>query len=473
MNALTRGFRNAFRNTTRSISIVIILGLAIGLSLVMLIAHQAVANKINTINSSIGNTVTITPAGYSNFSSVNNALTTSELSKVSSLNHVTNLSESLTGRLTTIGSASLQFGGSNSTSNTNQTSLTSPVKINTSKFGHGGPGVFFNGGGGFSLPSNFSPPISIVGTTDPTNINGQSLSISSGQAINGTTNDNSAMISNQMASKNNLKVGSTFTAYSTTMTVKGIFNVSSTNGLGNNVIVSLPTEQRLSGQGSNVTEAIATVDSLVNLNTATNEIKNALGSSADVISSTEQAQATISPLNNIETISLYSLIGAIFAGTIIIFLIMIMIVRERRREIGILKAIGASNLKVIFQFMSEAITLTLAGALIGIIIGVAAANPITHLLVTNSTSSQSGSLNRGPGGFRGLASNRAGNFTLREANRGAFRGISNSIGNIQTVVGWTVILDGLGAAIIIAIIGSTASSFVIAKVRPAEVMRVE
>ena len=103
MNVVSRGIRNAFRNFTRSASIIIILGLAIGLSLVMVIARQAVSNKISSVDSSVGNTVSITPAGYSNFSSVNNALTTSELVKIASLPHVTGLIETLTDRLTTIG----------------------------------------------------------------------------------------------------------------------------------------------------------------------------------------------------------------------------------------------------------------------------------------------------------------------------------------------------------------------------------
>jgi putative ABC transport system permease protein len=44
---------------------------------------------------------------------------------------------------------------------------------------------------------------------------------------------------------------------------------------------------------------------------------------------------------------------------------MLMIVRERRREIGVLKAIGSSNIRIVGQFVTEALTLTLAGSVIG------------------------------------------------------------------------------------------------------------
>ena len=93
MNLVSRGIRNAFRNVIRAISIIAIIGLSIGLSLTMLVAHQAVSQKIQSVKSSIGNTISITPAGFSSFSSVNNSLTTSELSKIALLPHVSAVNE--------------------------------------------------------------------------------------------------------------------------------------------------------------------------------------------------------------------------------------------------------------------------------------------------------------------------------------------------------------------------------------------
>lgn len=64
MTTTGRGVRNAFRNAVRTISVVVILGLSIGLSFVMLAAHHSVTDKVATTLSSIGNTVTIGPPGY-------------------------------------------------------------------------------------------------------------------------------------------------------------------------------------------------------------------------------------------------------------------------------------------------------------------------------------------------------------------------------------------------------------------------
>ena len=81
MNPVSRGIRNAFRNSIRTFSIVIILGLSVGLALSMLVARQAVQEKINTVKTSIGNTVSIAPAGVQGFQGGGEPLTNDPLSK--------------------------------------------------------------------------------------------------------------------------------------------------------------------------------------------------------------------------------------------------------------------------------------------------------------------------------------------------------------------------------------------------------
>lgn len=459
MNVLTRGMRNAFRNPVRTLSIVVILGLSIGLSLAMLIANQAVSDKIDSVKASVGNTITIQPAGYSPMSDANNALSGSDLDKVTKLDHVTKVAENLSGQLTTEGSSSLSMFGSQSSDSNTTTNLKSAIELQAGDNESGsseGPKLIINGGTR-NLPAGFTPPLQVLGTTDPSQLNGSSISVTSGSAIDGSKDTNNVLVSTALAQKNSLKVGSTFKAYDQTLTVAGIFE-SGTQGGNNTIVMSLSALQRLSDQEGAISSAIATVDSLDNLASTTAATKNTLGDDADVQSSQEQADNTVKPLQSIQSVSLYSLIGAVGAGAVIILLTMIMIVRERRREIGVIKAIGASNVKVMSQFMVEAITLTVLGAVIGILLGVVAGNPITKMLVDNSTSSgPTMRMGGGPGG----------------AVRGAFGGFQNSVSNITASIGWDIILYGLAAAVIIAVIGSTIASFFIAKVRPAEVMRVE
>jgi len=485
MNPVSRGIRNAFRNGIRTASIILILGLSIGLSLTMLVAQKAVDNKIKSVKSSIGNTITIAPAGFNPGSSANNALTTSQLKKVQALAHVSSVEETLSDRLPTTGSSMPSFGGRSSSESSSTTSLSSPTTLN---FGSGSRGghFFINGGAASgTAPTTFSLPVSFLGTTDPGTVDDATLTLKSGTVISGTSNTDTALISGKMASKNNLKVGSTFTAYDTKLTVAGIFSTSNQAAQGT-VVLSLPALQRLSGQSGAVTSATATVDSLDNLSSVTSAIKKTLGSSADVTSAEEQADSTVAPLNSVKTVSTFSLIGAVLAGAVIILLTMIMIVRERKKEIGVVKAIGGSNLRIISEFMVESLTLAILGAIVGLLIGVIGGQPVTKMLVNNSTSTPSSSSSvqtmgfqrAGGGSFGGdfggqrsaVATNRpAGGFGGRVRSNGAVKSLSN----IKAQVGWSILLEGFGAAVLIAVVGSALSAAMISRVRPSIVMRAE
>jgi len=473
MNVVTRGIRNAFRNGIRTLSIVIILSLSVGLSLAMLISRQAVQSKINSINSSIGNTISVSPAGSRGFEGGGNPLTTAQMKEVASIPHVTSIVETLSDRLTT--------------SNTNLVSAIDAGSLGkrfastsgiTFSQNSGGTSVSASGGpnsGTFS----FTPPITVTGTNNvenPSIYSATSVKLTSGKTFDPSIDSDVAIVGSSLASKNNLKVGSTFTAYSTTFTVVGIYDAGNTFSNAG-IIMPLPTVQRLSSQPGDITSATVLVDSVDNLNSTTTAITNKLGSAADVVNSQTTATTAIAPLQNIKSISLFSLIGAVVAGAAIILLTMMMIVRERRREIGVMKAIGASNLNTTLQFVCEAITFTVLAAVIGIGIGIAAASPLTKVLVNNSNTSTSTT-----SGFS-IAGSSAGPTTTTVSTSGGGGGIrfarafgSNSVTNVKDIkdtIGLSVILYGFLAALVIAILGSAIPAYLISKVRPAEVMRAE
>lgn len=423
----------------------------------MLAARQAVTSKIQSVKSSVGTSISIAPAGFRDFSGGGTALTTTELAKVAAVNHVTGVTEMLSDRL-----------------NSTDTNLVSSVDAGQlgQRFGGNGGGLPTNlNGTSTDTPRSFTPPVTVTGTNDIAStaaFNGSTATITSGKTIDATSDSDVALIGKDLAAKNNLVAGSTFTAYSTTITVAGIFDTGTTFG-NNAIVMPLATVQRLSGQAGNVTSATATVDSLDNLASATTAIKSTLGTAADVTNSQDVANQTVQPLESVKSISLFSLIGAMIAGAIIILLTMMMIVRERRREIGVMKAIGASNVKIMGQFIAESLTLTVLGLIVGSLIGIAAASPVTNTLVNNSSSSTSTqTFAGGP-----LGANSQGASTARPRLREFGRTSTTTLKNIKASVGSNTLMAGIGAALFIAIVGSAVPSFLISKIKPAEAMRSE
>lgn len=458
MSAITRGTKNVFRNPLRTISVTAILGLSLGMIVVMLAARSAVDKRITEVKSSVGNTVTISPAGARGFLGGGEPLKTSNVTEVSAMPHVTSVDATIDAQL--------------SSSDTNLKSSIEAGTLGGRGF-HAFRGSSSSSGSGRvdgsaeALPSGFTPPILAVGTNNAGvggGLLGNSITISSGQAFDAAGDADEAVLGKNLAEKNNLTVGSTFTAYGKTVTVKGIYDAG--NEFANNSLaLPLKTLQRLSSQSNEITAITAHVDSVDNVAAATNAISTKLGTTADVSSSEETLKNAIKPLENIRTIAATSLIGALVAATVITLLTMVMIVRERRKEIAVLKAIGAGDGTIISQFVSESVVLAMLGSIVGTVLGFVLSNPILKALLTSSENSggQVGTLTAGgpPGGG-----------TFRVAI-GGFRALRGAVQNLEAVVDWHLILYGVLASIAVAIVGSTFPAWLISKIRPADVLRSE
>ena len=98
----------------------------------------------------------------------------------------------------------------------------------------------------------------------------------------------------------------------------------------------------------------------------------------DVLATQQQAtQVFTSLLASIAAVSL-------LVGGIGIMNIMLVSVTERTREIGIRKALGATRLNIMMQFLIEALTLCLLGGLLGVLLGVGTAMLLARVMQWNT-----------------------------------------------------------------------------------------
>ena len=261
------------------------------------------------------------------------------------------------------------------------------------------PGSFTRGSGGFTRSAiNFGNVYSVWGIPTNATIDGITPTIISGRGLN-PNDPGSAVISQALATSWNIGVGDTKTIEGVTMTIVGIS--SSTGAAMSNRIVYLDLVQ--------AQEMYSMADKLTNLYVYTNSTSSsdnvstemqAMFSGAQVTSSTERVAAlsssqtamsnslssTNATLATTQASADQETLLALVATSGIILLIMVFSVRERTKEIGVMKTLGFSNKNVVSQFLLEGVSVTFLGCIIGAIVGIVAYPAISKLLLPSTSS---------------------------------------------------------------------------------------
>ena len=71
---------------------------------------------------------------------------------------------------------------------------------------------------------------------------------------------------------------------------------------------------------------------------------------------------------------------ALLIGGVVIMSLMSIAVSERRKEIGVRRSVGAARADIIFQFLLEAVLVSLAGGILGVLLGWSGMELVTRLL---------------------------------------------------------------------------------------------
>lgn len=119
------------------------------------------------------------------------------------------------------------------------------------------------------------------------------------------------------------------------------------------------------------------VDSTDTIAAVTSQLKDSVGVYADILSPINTANFIRSSGAAITRIAALGTGAAGLLASIVVFFVTLITVRERKREIGTLKAIGASNTHIIGPFLAESIILTLIGSSIAVILFSLAGNYVT------------------------------------------------------------------------------------------------
>lgn len=476
MSVLARSVGNAFRNKVRTAAVVAVLAVAIGLALAMLVANQAVGAKVQELNASVGTVLTVNPAGGQGFEGGGEPLTSAQAATAAAVPNVTAVVGTKALRLRNATEAAGQTAGQTAgpgggpggqTATTLTTSLTAAVDAGT--LGNRNQETGTTGATGTTQPAR-SLPITATGIDAEVDSTGKALELTEGTGLGDYTADSTkALLGTTLAEKNSLTVGSTFIINSTTFTVAGLFDAGT--AFGNNALyVTLPAAQTLAALPDELSTMIVTVNSMENVDATKTALQDALGSDkADVTQGQRNLETAVSSLNSVKNISFVAFVAALGTAGLIILLIMVMLVRERRREIGVLKAIGAPNRIIGLQFVLEALVLVALGSAVGAAIASFASGGIASALVSSSTSTTAAA-GRGagvpggagfPGGGAGLPSG------------GPFGGASQLLTSVTASASPGVIAAGIAAVFGVAIIGALVPALLTARIRPIEVLRGE
>ena len=170
------------------------------------------------------------------------------------------------------------------------------------------------------------------------------------------------------------------------------------------MITPISTFQRAYNWGENIGWLSITSQKGIPASTMEQEVKEVLKKRHKVHPEDDRAfgsfnlEEQFNRMNNLITgIQLLSLIVGtltLFAGAVGVSNIMIVTVKERTREFGIRRAIGAQPWSIISQVLSEAVILTVLSGMAGIILGVWALEGVASLM---NSMQQNGEFFRNPG----------------------------------------------------------------------------
>ncbi len=164
-----------------------------------------------------------------------------------------------------------------------------------------------------------------------------------------------------------------------TLTVVGIYASGYVFG-DMQVFTPLDTFRKAYGVPEGISWLYVRADSAENLPAVEKRLRAMLGDVADIISPTTVAEFQATASAAVQRLAAAGIALSAALMVIVVFFVMLLVVRERAREIGTLKAIGASNSGIVASFLTEAVLLCATGALAGALLFGLWGGPLAQLV---------------------------------------------------------------------------------------------
>ena len=327
-------------------------------------------------------------------------------------------------------------------------------------------------------------------------VNGN-YTITSGEVSNDFSS-NTCVISEELATLNSLEVGSKITivdpkdsSKTYELEVTGIYkeNTDSSSNMNNmftnsaNKIITNVNFVKKVLAGNSDLEATITPTFIVkdasSVEKFTSEVSTkGLSSYYQVTSNAKTIENATESIKNVRVFATTFLFITLIIGGVVLVVINMINIRERKYEIGVLRTIGMKKSKVSLQFMFELLIVCLASLLLGAGIGSVTSVPVANSLLANEISnanSQYENINNNFGRLETPPDDNTDNSdssTTKDRKEPSF-GIARveQVDNINAVVNMKVLAELLGIGLLLTLIGSLASIIAISRFSPLAILK--
>ena len=187
-------------------------------------------------------------------------------------------------------------------------------------------------------------------------------------------------------------------------------------------------------------------------------------------------ESSLTPLETLSTMAGWFLVVILIIGAVVLVVLNIFNVRERKYEIGVLTAMGMKKSKVAMQFIAEILVVTMAAVVIGAGIGAVSSVPVTNALLANQVESQQNQFNNiemnfGRGDEMADFGNAPPSMNFGNMNFDDFMGNARDyITEVDSAMNFTVVLQMLGIGLLLTLIASAFSVLFVMRYDPLRIL---